>query len=373
MGDSGRGGRWIGVGALVAAGVGIGYLTLLPSGGGDARTSVFETCLDRVETVVTASAEVYDYVVDSDGLGIDASGVVWKGRGRESRLVGVEGDHSVCLSGGARGAVIDGGMPEDAMYECTVEHCGGACPTPCYAYHSAAGLGPDLPGLQVIEDLEIRHSGDGISLHTEISGDAVVRRVYVHNIHDDAFESDFGLAGFTIEESLADRVNTAFAMRLRSSADGDQREELWTIRDNLVRLHEFPNGYRQRPGHGNVFKLDKSPNEPRFILTGNTVVVGPDTGGATLFPPVSRVEECSGNTYLFLGDQDALDEALRADEIEDGGNNGERLRALEELFPGCFDVRVRPSPMTEDEFLASEGWFAAVAEWKALHVAGSSP
>lgn len=329
------------------------------------------SCLGAATSVEAAAPHVFEYYFDSVGQAVDASGVVWQGDGEESTLVELEGDRAACFSGGVRGAVLDGGIPDDAMYECTTEHCGGACPTPCYAYHSAAGLGPDVGAVQLIEDLEIRNSGDGISLETAASRDAIVRRVYAHDLHDDAFESDFGMAGFTIEESLVDRVNTAFAMRLRSSADGDQRDELWTIRDNLVRLHEFPNGYEQDPGHGNVFKIDHSPNEPRFRITGNTIVVGPDTGGSTLFPPVSRVEECVDNVYLFLGTQAAWDEALDSDDIDDGGDNGERLAALNERFPGCLHVRIRPSSMTEDEFLTERGWFEAVARWKARHVAGS--
>ncbi len=329
------------------------------------------SCLHAATSITRASEDEFDYILDAPDQAIDASGVHWRGRGQESRLVGIEGSHPACFSGGARGAVLDGGMPVDAMYECTTEHCGGTCPTPCYAYHSAAGLGPDLGALLIIEDLEITNSGDGISLHTEAARDAIVRRVYMHNIHDDAFESDFGLAGFTIEDVLVERANTAFAMRLRSSASGDQRDRLWTIRDNLLRLHEFPNGYKQRPGHGNVFKLDKSTNEPRFRMTGNTIVVGPDTGGSTLFPPVSRVEECANNVYLFLGTQVAWEDALDSDGIDDGGDNGERLAALNQRFPGCFDVRIRPDRVSEAEFLAAEGWTAAVANWKASHVAGS--
>jgi len=336
------------------------------------RAQATESCLATARTVERASPKTRDYLIDSDEHAIDASGVHWLGRGKENTLVGFEGDHATCFSGGSRGAVLDGGMPSDAMYECTPEHCpGGECPTPCYAYHSAAGLGPDAGGIQIIEDLEIRHSGDGISLQTEAARDAIVRRVYLHDLHDDAFESDFGLAGFTIEESLVDRVNTAFAMRLRSDAPGDQRDRLWTIRGNLVRLYEFPNGYKQRPGHGNVFKLDKSPNEPRFRIVDNTIVVGPNPEGATLFPPVSRVEECARNTYLFLGPETAWKEALDDEEIEDGGTNGERLAALNERFPGCFDVRLRPDGTSEDDFLAAEGWTAAVDDWKATHIAGS--
>lgn len=328
-------------------------------------------CLSASTTVESASPEVFEYFFTSPGHGVNASAVVWSGSGQEETLVTFEGDYPACFSGGSSGAVLDGGMPEDAMYECTTEHCGGDCPTPCYAYHSAAGLGPDVGAMQVIEDLHIRDTGDGISLETDAARDAVVRRVYMHNIHDDAFESDFGLAGFTVEDVLVERAYTAFAMRLRSGASGDQRDRLWTIRDNLIQLHEFPNGYKQKGGHGNVFKLEQSSNEPRFRMTGNMIVVGPDAGGSTLFPPVSRVEECAANVYLFLGSHVAWADALDSDNQDDGGNNGERLAALNQRFPGCFDVRIRPDGMTEADFLAAEGWTAAVANWKASHVAGA--
>jgi hypothetical protein len=328
------------------------------------------SCLAASSTVESGSPHV-EYVFSSPGHAVNASAVVWSGSGQEETLVSFEGDYPACFSGGAHGAVLDGGMPVDAMYECTTEHCGGTCPTPCYSYHSAAGLGPDVGALQVIEDIQIRDTGDGVSLETDAARDAVVRRVYMHNIHDDAFESDFGLGGFTVEDVLVERAYTAFAMRLRGGASGDQRDRLWTIRDNLVRLYAFPNGYKQKAGHGNVFKLDESANEPRFRMTGNTIVVGPDPGSSTLFPPVSRVEECANNVYLFLGTQAAWEDALDSDGQDDGGNNGERLAALNQRFPGCFDVRVRSVGMSEAEFLVAEGWTAAVANWKASHVAGS--
>lgn len=330
-----------------------------------------EFCLDEATTVEAASGAVYDYSFNLAGHAIDAGGVSWFGIGEERTLVEFDGSQAACFSGGPRGGLIDVGIPYDAQYECTAEHCpGGVCPTPCYAYHSASGLGPDAVGIQIVEDLEIRNSGDGLSMGLP-SGNILARRLYLHDLHDDALESDFGLSGYTIEDNLLDRVNTAFAMRLRSSASGDQRNELWEIRNNLVRLHEFPNGYKQRPGHGNVFKLDHSPNEPRFRLTGNTIVVGPNPEGSTLFPPVGRVEECAANRYLFLGTKAAWDDVLDSDRIDDGGTNGERLAALNARFPGCLTIRLKPANVTIDDFLAAEGWTSAVASWKSSHAAGS--
>lgn len=363
--------RWLAIGTCLI-GAGGSALAFAATRGTPVQqvARVYASCLDGATSIVKATGRERDIVLDTPDQVIDASGVTWIGSGSETTLVGFEGDHATCFSGGVEGAVLDGGMPYDAMYECTREHCGGECPTPCYAYHSAAGLGPDVGALQIVEDVQIRRSGDGISLETAAARDVIARRLYMYDIHDDAFESDFGLAGFTIEDNLVDGAWTAFAMRLRDDAPGDQSDELWTIRNNLVRLQAFPNGYKQRPGHGNVFKLDKSPNEPRFRMTGNTIVLGPDTGGRSLFPAVSRVEECADNVYLFLGTEEQWGDALASDAIDDGGNNGQRLAALNERFPGCFDVRVRSSEMSEDEFLAAEGWSDAVERWKALHVAG---
>jgi hypothetical protein len=298
--------------------------------------------------------------------------VVWIGAGEEATLVGFDGDQIACFSGGEQGGVIDGGMPEDAYYECTTEHCGGTCPSSCVAYHSAAGLGPDVAALQYVEDLVIRHSGDGVSLQTEAAGTVVARRLYLHDLHDDAFESDFGVAGFTIEDCLVDRTYVGFAMRLRSTASGDQTGQLWDIRNNSVRLHRFTHAYQEDPGHGNLFKLDNSANEPRFQLHDNLFVVGPISVGSTLFPPVSRVESCSGNTYLFVGTQAEWDDTLDSDTHPDGGTNGERMSELNSRFDGCFDVRVKPAAATVDSFLTAEGWTARVAAWRASHVAGAT-
>lgn len=304
---------------------------------------------------------------------MDASGVTWYGDGSESTVLHTVGTQQACFGGGSSGAIVDGAIPFDAMYECNPRHCpDGKCPRPCYAYHSAAGIGPDVTNLQIFEDLLIRKTGDGISLDSDASGDVIARRIYMYEIHDDAFESDFGSGGFLIEDVLVESANAAFAMELRNSAGSvDQTDKVWNIRNNLVRLVAFPNTYRQREGHGNLYKLQGDLNEPIFKIVGNTFVLGPVLGSEDIMPPVSRTHECADNAILWTGTQAQWDSYQDEGYHPDGGTLGQRLSALNSTFGStCMDVRIKPDGLSVDEFLAQEGWHALVQQWKTAHPAG---
>ncbi|MBT8487552.1 MAG: hypothetical protein KJO65_01880, partial [Gemmatimonadetes bacterium] len=283
------------------------------------------------------------------------------------------GSFAGCFSGGTTGAVIDGGQPFDAVYECESRHCpNGDCPEPCYAYHSAAGVAPHGTNLQVFENLVIRRTGDGFSLDESYSSTVVARGIYMYEVHDDAFESDFGKAGYVIEDVLVDGASSGFAMRLRSSADGaDQTDQVWEIRNSLVRLMSFPNNYKQREGHGNLYKLEGDLNEPIFKITGNTFVLGPVMGSEDIVPPVDQTHECADNTILWTGTREQWDSYQDEGHHPDGGDIGQRLAGLNARYgPTCMDVRIRPDELTIDEFLTHEGWYGLVDEWKATHPAG---
>lgn len=338
-----------------------------------APPTIGETCLDGASSIEKASSSKDRYKFDSPKKAVDASGVDWQGSGDEASLVRTEGSDQACFSGGKNGSILDGGFPLDASYECNSTHCpSGGCPNPCYAFHSAAGLGPDVTNVHIIEDLQIRNTGDGISMQTADSRDVIVRRVYMLNIHDDAFESDFANGGFVIDDCLVEHAYVGFAMRLRSSASGDQTNKVWAIRNNLIRLSSNINNYKQKPGHGNLYKLDGGSNEPIFVLIGNTFVLGPVMGGKKVMPPVSQTQECSNNTILWLGSQSDWDSYMGSSDHPDGGNNGERLAALNSKFGStCMNIVIKPSGTSVDGFLDQQGWNSKVQQWKNSHVAGT--
>lgn len=330
------------------------------------------SCLAAAITIEQAVSSEDDYYFNTVGHAVDAGGVTWSGDGSETTWVDTHGSMQACFTGGTRGAVIDGGMPFDAVYECSSRHCpNGNCPIPCYAYHSSAGVAPHVTNLQVFEDLQIRRAGDGFSLD-ELSSDVTARGIYMYEIHDDAFEGDFGKASFLIEDVLVDGASSGFAMRLRSSAEGvDQTDQVWEIRNSLVRLMAFPNNYAQREGHGNLYKLQGDLNEPIFKIAGNTFVLGPVLGSEDILPPVSRTHECADNTILWTGTQAQWDDYMEQGYHPDGGDLGQRLAALNATFgPTCMDVRIKPDGLSIDDFLTQEGWYSLVAEWKATHPAG---
>jgi hypothetical protein len=74
---------------------------------------------------------------------------------------------------------------------------------------------------------------------------------------------------------------------------------------------------------------------------------------------------------LWTGTQAQWDSYQTADTHPDGGDNGQRLAALNGTFGAtCMQVRVKPDGMSAEDFLTQEGWYALVDTWKATHVAG---
>jgi hypothetical protein len=230
-------------------------------------------------------------------------------------------------------------------------------------------MAPD-DGARVIEDVHIKDYGDGISVEAA-SGDIVAKRVWFENIHDDALETDYAHQSMSCVDCLFERSNMIMAFDRRSSAAGNTPIPGWTfeLRDSLVQLHRFPNSYKQKPGHGSVFKDDPELS-PEFIVTDNVFLLGPVSGsGQVQFPLLGHVRECARNVMLWQGTQADWEDMLSDGDSSDGATNGERLAALSH----CYTVIVKPASQSAADF-RRQRWDPLVAEWKATHAAaGGSP
>jgi hypothetical protein len=320
-----------------------------------------ESCLAAAERTERARPTKTSYTFTAPGLGVDAAGIVW--RSAHHHAVRMRGTHDACWRGGA----IEGPLPEDAVYECTPEH--GWKGGPCLPFHTTAGLAPEVDApLTIVEDVRISNYGDGVSLEP-VSGAVVVRRAWLHDLHDDAVESDFGKP-VTVEDSLIERANIAFATRPRSRSRIDQREKVFTLRGSLVRLHRFTNSYKQRPGHGGFFKWPLDGSGPRFALTDNVFLMNDPGEGQLTLPLADRVAECRNNVLLFAGG-----EARYRSWLRDGRGLADGLldnRARLAKLGACYRVVARPNAQSEAAFLA-EHWDPLVARWKATRAAAQAP
>jgi hypothetical protein len=328
-----------------------------------APASRAQVCLAGVRTIENATASRTTYDFDTSSKGVKAFGVTWTGI--DGHAIDVEGSQPACFGGG----YVHGPYPEDSVYECSSEHCpGGVCPNPCWAYHLSAGLSMQVAAKTVVEDVRVSDYGDGISQEESANrADLEIRRAWLHDIHDDAVENDWG-ASVKVVDSLLERVNMAFASRQRSGENIDARSEVFEVRNSLVQLHKFTNQYKQKPGHGGFWKWGHDGMDPRFAVTDN-VFVAEMEGDGLLFPLVDQVVECRNNKLLWAGTLDEWENELDDDDDSDGLDNRGRLEALSH----CYTVIVKPAGQSKAAFLAQH-WDPLVKAWKATHLAaGGSP
>lgn len=335
-----------------------------------AAPATAQSCLEG-RSVIEASEGEPEYTFNSPGQGVDAEGVEWEGiRGHAIHLLGRIGKGGeACFAGGE----VLGPYDERSVYECSSKHCPDhECPEPCLAYHTTAALAPEVDAeLTVIEDFRGSDYGDGISLE-RASGDVLIRRAYLQDLKDDAVESDWGRHSVTIVDSLFDRVTVGLATRQRKKgAKKGSANEVWELRSSLIRLYAWPNTYRMQPGHSGFFKVDKKKKrQVTYRVAGNVFFAGPVASrGAVLFPIATKTEECDNNRLFWSGSRDAWEEVLEGGDGADKMNNGERLAALNEAFPDCYDVTVKPEGQSEADFVA-EHWTPRVNAWHAAHPAG---
>lgn len=319
-------------------------------------------CVDTATVVEFAKASDTSYAFDTGAKGIDARGVRWEDiPGHAVETTGALGG---CWSGGT----VDGPYPEDAVYECSSEHCpSGGCPDPCLPYHITAALSVDNRGTTTFDGFSMLDYGDGLSVERGYEGTVIARDCYAADLHDDAFEDDYSQTNWVVERCLIDRAFNVFAYDRRSSADESPKAGWrYEIRDSLIRPHRFTNAYKQKAGHGGVFKDDPDV-APAFVFSGNTILLGPVAGsGQVQFPNADTTTECEGNLYLWQGTQGAWEDMLAGGDSSDAGSNGERLAALNARFTSCITTVVKPSAQSAASFRAQR-WDPKVAAWKADH------
>lgn len=323
-----------------------------------------ESCLGGAATVEDASSGTQEYAFSSPGHAVDAAGVSWNGvLGHALHLIGRE---DACFAGGE----VDGPYGDESVYECSSRHCPDReCPEPCLAYHTTAALAPAVgTPLTVIDDFRASGYGDGISLERD-SGNLLIRRAYLHELLDDAVESDWGRHSVTIVDSLFERVTVGLATRQRKKGGSkNSRDQVWELRDSLIRLHAFPNTYQMRPGHAGFFKADrKKKRQVTYRITNNVFFAGPlAVKGSLMFPIVTQTEECANNLLFWNGSAEDWEAVLDdGDGYVDKLDNRGRLEALAD----CYTVVVKPASQSGDAF-ADEHWTPRANAWRASHAAG---
>jgi hypothetical protein len=268
-------------------------------------------------------------------------------------------DGTTCWVGGR----VDGPYNDSSVYECDDEHCpNDECPNPCLEYHTTAGVRVDTNVPAIVERVVVSNYGDGIEASESADrAGLVIKGAHLIDIKDDAVENDWG-SNITVMDSLLERVNTAFASRFRSGEDIDARANTFLIDQSLVLLHEFPNGYKQKPGHGKVFKWEKDGKGPGFSIHDSVFVVTAYSSPLIL-PLVDQVRSCRGNVLYWADTEDAFNEWMdNEDRGSDGFTPSERFAQLSH----CFDLVMRGPNQTQEDFLNTY-WKPLADQWKETH------
>jgi len=164
-------------------------------------------------------------------------------------------------------------------------------------YHHAGGFTCFVPDF-LLEGVRIHNQGDGI--HVE-APDMRIHGAYLSDIHDDCVEND-EMHTLSMTDSLLDGCYVGLSAR--GSPDGS--DNVWEIRDSLIRLEAQPTIYKPErygpaPGHGGFFKWDDN-GSPRVALHGNIFQADEDAIHGTLGLPDSLVfESCSNNIVVWGG------------------------------------------------------------------------
>lgn len=178
--------------------------------------------------------------------------------------------------------------------------------------HDAYAFSLDNASETTILDVRIHNTGDGISLKG-LSPQAILARLHLSMVRDDAFQSDWGQDNLTIEDNLVDGCYSFFSSRPYSSSAPDSSGVIPTaIRNNLVYLKDMPTTYHVgKSGHAKFFKMDNAsqagwpghPRDPKLALTGNIFRVDTvhEVNTDFMIPPPDRTSESVGNVMVWGG------------------------------------------------------------------------
>jgi len=137
--------------------------------------------------------------------------------------------------------------------------------------------------------------------------------------------------------------------------------------NNVIRIVKFPNTYKQRPGHGGLWKTPALPNSPKRVMKGNSVYFGPIVGNnQEILPPASLFaspSDCDNNTFYFAGDATQWNTWLADSDGINAQTNAERLADL----AYCVTVVKRTDlGLTESQFLSTV-WADVAFDWIFTH------
>lgn len=186
-----------------------------------------------------------------------------------------------------------------------------------------------------------------------------IQHSWFEYIRDDCIENDSNYSG-TIYDVLFDGCYGGISNQ--DEASGAGVGQTITIDKALIRMEPMPYPYKWDEkddpvvyvdgysipgtldplpfGHGNIFKGDPA-YLPEFSINNSVFLMEYDSE-KEIFPPTSKIVECSNNTFIWLGDEASAPYYLQDD------------------FPGCFTIITDP---TEGIDL----WKSLVADWHARH------
>ena len=252
----------------------------------EAGSSTEECDVDDADIVIDGSqTEQYKELDLAAESIIDATGALWLDVA--DYPVRISGGKGVCWVGGS----IRGSYPDTDSWD---------------RMHDTAAFSVTLSGFLGI-GIRVHNYGDAINI-VDNAHDFTIRQAHLTHIRDDCIEND-RLHGGVVEESLLDGCYTAFSARPNSrDSTSDGRDNLWTIRDSLIRLEPMPTVYKgDAPGHGRFFKWDKDQRGPKLALHNNVFRADQLPNGGNLGVPEGYLFSCSDNIVVWLGDGDFPD------------------------------------------------------------------
>jgi hypothetical protein len=242
----------------------------------------------------------------SNGI-VDATGAIWRlsqyPTGRNLWPLRVNGTTNACI----RGGTVVGDTPMEIPWRKR------------YSNGNAAGIvvGPyyaPLTSGTVVEGMRLHNMGDGIRAGSR-ARNSVFRGNWITASYDDCIEND-GKTTVLAEDNLLDGCFDAFAAR--NPAVATRAGEVWTIKDNLVRLAPIPGwpskALSKSPAHAQVFKWQGGGIRVRLINNIFALAEGPRTQYGSVYDPFSipgvgfklaewnrYVLESRGNVIVWTG------------------------------------------------------------------------
>ena len=231
----------------------------------------------------------------SNGI-VDATGATWRlsqyPTGRNLWPLRVNGATNACIRGGT--------VVGDTPMEITLGER--------YSNGNAAGIvvGPYYVAITanpVVEGMRLHNMGDGIRAGSK-ARDFVFRGNWVTDSYDDCIEND-GKFGGLAEDNLLDGCFDAFSARNPNTIA--RVGEVWTIKDNLVRLAPVPGwpskARNKGPAHAQVFKWQSGSLPVRLIDNVFALAAGARTQFGSVYDPFSipgvRFQLAEWNRYVL--------------------------------------------------------------------------